>query len=152
MATIFTMNNNHLRHFSLLCNSRLNVFGFLDMLSFGKLKGIFSFALLWYLTHPSLLWCLSKAGSHWQQAKVGSPDIPLPTNAFQLLLGDPEAFLSQARYVISPVYSGSNPGSSMSSKTCLENLHRKAPRRHPYESCIHNFTYCKSATALAPIL
>lgn len=41
MATIFTMNNNHLRHFSLLCNSRLNVFGFLDMLSFGKLKGIF---------------------------------------------------------------------------------------------------------------
>lgn len=37
------------------------------------------------------LW--SGAGWWWQQAQQGGADVPLPSNVFQLLLGDPEAFL-----------------------------------------------------------
>lgn len=64
--------------------------------------------------HPSIYCCLSGVGSRWQQAKQGGADVPLPSNAFQFLLGDPEAFPGQMWYIISPASSGSTPGSPTS--------------------------------------
>ncbi len=66
-------------------------------------------------------------GLQWQQAKQGSPDFPLPRSIFQLLLGDPKAFPSKMRYVISPVCSGSTLGALTG---WMENLQRKVPGRH----------------------
>ncbi len=79
--------------------------------------------------HPSIFFRSSGAGLWWQQAQQSSPDVPLPSNTFQLLWGDPEAFPGQMRYVIPPACSGSTPG-SLASWMYLENLHRKPPRRH----------------------
>lgn len=53
----------------------------------------------------------------------GISDIPLPSNGFQLLLGDPKVFLGQKKYVIPPVSSESAPGSPPS-LSCSENLQR----------------------------
>jgi len=39
-----------------------------------------------------------------------NPDIPLPSDTLQLLLGDPEAFPGQKGYIIPPVSPGSAPG------------------------------------------
>lgn len=39
------------------------------------------------------------------------PYIPLPSNTFQLILGDPKAFPGQRRYKIPPANSVSSPGS-----------------------------------------
>ncbi len=62
----------------------------------------------------------------WQQAKQDSPDVPLSSSVFQLLLGDPEVFPSQMRYVIYPACSGSTLR-SLTSWTSI----RRHPRRHP---------------------
>jgi len=51
--------------------------------------------------HPSISFRLSVAGSRGQQAQESVPDVPLLSNASQLLLGNPEAFPGQTRYVIS---------------------------------------------------
>ncbi|XP_049457572.1 uncharacterized protein LOC125904284 isoform X3 [Epinephelus fuscoguttatus] len=69
-------------------------------------------------------------GSRGQQAKQNTSDVPLPSNAFRLLLGDSKAFPGKMRYVIPPVCSGSAPG-PRTSGTCLKHLQREAPRRHP---------------------
>jgi len=53
---------------------------------------------------------LSRAGSRWQLAKQGPPGFLLPSHALQFLLGDPEAFPGQKRYVIPPADSGSARG------------------------------------------
>ena len=53
-----------------------------------------------------------------------------PSNTLQLLLGDPEAFPGQKRYIIPPAGSGS-ASASPPSRTCPENLERQAPGRHP---------------------
>ncbi len=79
--------------------------------------------------HPSILFHSSGARSRWQQAKQGIPDVPLRSNVFLLLQGDPEALLAQMRYVILQCF-GSAPGSP-TSWTYLENLQEKTPRRHP---------------------
>lgn len=47
----------------------------------------------------------------WQQAKQGIPDTHLPSNTFQSLLGDTEAFPGKVRCIISSVGSGSSSGS-----------------------------------------
>ncbi len=60
---------------------------------------------------PFILFRLSGAGSWWQQAKQSIQHVPLPSNIFQLLRGDPEAFPGQMRYVIPPACSGSASGS-----------------------------------------
>ncbi len=80
--------------------------------------------------HPSIFCSLSGSRLEWLQAKHGSPDMPLPSNIFELLLGDPEVIQSQMRYIISPVCSGSTPGSPTSC-TCIETSVWKVPRRHP---------------------
>ncbi|XP_056134186.1 transcription factor 25 isoform X2 [Lampris incognitus] len=72
----------------------------------------------------------SWVGSWWQQAKEGTPDVPLPSNALQLFLGNPKAFPCQIGHVVPPANSGSTPGFPPI-WTCPENLQRKAPRRHP---------------------
>ena len=64
--------------------------------------------------------------SRWQQAEQGAPGPLLPSNVFQFLLGDPEAFPGQLGYVIPPVSSG-----SPTCWTCPENIQGEAPRRHP---------------------
>lgn len=48
--------------------------------------------------------CLSGASSPLQMAKKGGPDVTIPSNAFQLLLEDSEAFPVQMRYIISPTW------------------------------------------------
>ena len=65
---------------------------------------------------------LSEVGSQQQQAKQGIPVIPLPSNAFQPLLRDPEAFPDQLRYIISPSESWIYP--RVSSQLDV-------PRKHP---------------------
>ncbi len=65
----------------------------------------------------------------WKQTKQVSPDVPLPSNIFQLILREPEAFSSQIRYVIFPACSGSMLGFPV--RMCLENLQGKALRRRP---------------------
>lgn len=47
----------------------------------------------------------------WQPVREGIPSSPPPSNASQLLLGDPEAFTAQMGYVIPPASSGSTAGS-----------------------------------------
>jgi len=61
--------------------------------------------------HPSIFVRLSGAGSRWQSAKQGPPGFLLPSHALQFLLGDPEGFPGQKRYIIPPVGPGSAPGS-----------------------------------------
>ncbi len=73
---------------------------------------------------------LSKVGSWWQQAQLGTSDIIHPGSSPQLLLEDPKPFTGQVGYIIPSVSSGSAPG-SLPGWTCLEKLHREAPRRHP---------------------
>lgn len=65
---------------------------------------------------PSQIFCLSINQSiirrlQWQQAKQGIPDTHLPSNTFQSLLGDTEAFPGKVRCIISSVGSGSSSGS-----------------------------------------
>ena len=48
---------------------------------------------------------VNTAGSRWQQAEQGAPGPLLPSNIFQFLLGDPEAFPGQLGYVIPPASS-----------------------------------------------
>jgi len=76
---------------------------------------------------------LSGAGSWWQPAKQGPPGFLLPRHALQFLLGDPEAFPGQKRYIIPPAGSGSAPGSPPS-WTCPENLQGEAPGGHPNQT------------------
>jgi len=59
---------------------------------------------------PSNFSRLSGARSRGQQAKQSTPDVPLSSNSFQLLLGDPKVFPGQMRYAIPPACSGSTPG------------------------------------------
>jgi len=80
--------------------------------------------------HPSILFRLSGAGLRWQPAKQGPPGFLLPSNTLKLLLGDPETFPGQMRYIIPPAHSGSAPGSPPS-QTCPENLSGEVTRRHP---------------------
>ena len=79
----------------------------------------------WVAVHPSIFVRLSGAGLRGQQAKQGIPDIPLPSNTLQLLLGDPKTFPGQMRYIIPPVCSGSTlrPPASW---TCPVNIQREA--------------------------
>lgn len=72
----------------------------------------------------------SRIGSQGQQAKQGVPHSPLPSHAFQLILGDPEALPGQMGYVVPPANSGSNSRSPPSWK-CRVNLQRKASRWRP---------------------
>jgi len=44
------------------------------------------------------------------EVQKGNPDIPLPSNTLQLLLGDPNVFPGQKEYKIPPVSSGCAPG------------------------------------------
>ena len=83
-----------------------------------------------YSSHPSFFVCFSGVGSHWQQAQKVILEALLPSNTSQLLLGNPETFPGQMRYIIPPVSSGSAPGSPPS-WSCQENIQREAPRRHP---------------------
>ncbi|TWW59156.1 hypothetical protein D4764_06G0006860 [Takifugu flavidus] len=66
--------------------------------------------------HPSILYRLSRVGSWGQQPKKRSPDFPLPSYLFQLILRDPQAFPDQSRDIVSPTC----PGSSRGSGTCPE--------------------------------
>ena len=59
--------------------------------------------------HPSIVFRLSEVGSWRQQVQEGTPDIPLPSDILQLLLGDPEAFSGQKGYISPPACSGSVP-------------------------------------------
>lgn len=83
-----------------------------------------------YSNHPSIFACFSWVGSHWQRAQKVILEALLPRNTSQLLLGDPEAFPGQMRYIIPPAGSGSAQGSPPS-WPCQENIQREAPRRHP---------------------
>lgn len=83
-----------------------------------------------YSHHPSIFACFSWVGSHWQRAQKVILEALLPRNTSQLLLGDPEAFPGQMRYIIPPAGSGSAQGSPPS-WPCQENIQREAPRRHP---------------------
>ena len=77
----------------------------------------------------SIFYRLARDGSPWQQVKPCSA-YNVPINVFQLLPVDPEALKWQVRYIFSPAGSGSTSGSP-TSWTCPENLHWKAPGRHP---------------------
>jgi len=57
--------------------------------------------------HPSIICHLYKVGSQSQRVQEGHPDIPLPSDTLQLLLGGPEAFPGQMGYIIQPA---SDPG------------------------------------------
>ena len=81
-----------------------------------------------YSSHPSFFVCFSGVGSHWQQAQKVILEALLPSNTSQLLLGNPETFPGQMRYIIPPVSSGSAQGSPPS-WSCQENIQREAPRR-----------------------
>ena len=74
---------------------------------------------------PSIFYRLPRG-----QAEQGAPGPLLPSNVFQFLLGDPEAFPGQLGYVIPPVSSRSTSWSP-TSWMCPENLQGEAPRRHP---------------------
>jgi len=66
----------------------------------------------------------------WGRVTVaGAPGFLLPSNTLELL-GDPEAFPGQMRYIIPPAGSGSAPRSPPS-RTCPEYLEGEAPGRHP---------------------
>jgi len=60
----------------------------------------------------------------------GKPDIPLPSNTVQLLLGDLKEFQGQKGHIIPPARSGSAPRPPPS-WTCPKNLQREATRLHP---------------------
>jgi len=47
--------------------------------------------------------------SQRQQIQKENPDIPLASDTFLLLLGDPKVFPGQKEYIILPVSSGSTP-------------------------------------------
>ncbi len=81
---------------------------------------------------PSIFFCFFGTGMRWQQVKQGSPDVPLPSNAFPLLPGDPEAFSREMRYIIPPACSGYIPGCP-TSWTSPENFQRRMPRRNPHQ-------------------
>lgn len=51
------------------------------------------------------------------------------TNAFLFLLGNPEAYWGQMRYVVAPACSGSTPGAPTNG-TCFESLPWTAPKQH----------------------
>ncbi|MEQ2172094.1 hypothetical protein GOODEAATRI_017494 [Goodea atripinnis] len=58
------------------------------------------------------------------QVQEGTPDISLPSNSLQLILGDPKAFPCRRGYIVPPVSSGSASGSPPTG-TCPENLQRE---------------------------
>lgn len=60
----------------------------------------------------------------------GYPDVPLPINTPQLLLGGTKVFPGQSRF-ISPPESSLSASSSTFSATHTENLHREPSRRNP---------------------
>jgi len=45
---------------------------------------------------------LSEVESQRKQVQEGNPDIPLPSNTLQLLMGDSNAFSGQKGFVIPP--------------------------------------------------
>lgn len=81
-----------------------------------------------YFMHPfsSTYPRLFESGSRLSRVFLAS----LPSDIFQLLLRNPEAFPVQMRYVIPPASSRSTPRSP--STWTVPNLQRKAPRR-PYD-------------------
>ena len=103
-----------------------------------------------YSNHPSIFACFSWVGSHWQRAQRVILEALLPSNTSQLLLGDPEAFPGQMRYIIPPAGSGSAQGSPPS-WSCQENIQWEAPRRHPNQlprTTSSGFSQRKEAAAL----
>jgi len=80
--------------------------------------------------HPSIIFRLSKVWSWRQGVQEANPDIPLPSNTLQLLMGHPKAFLGQKGYIILPASSGAALGPPPT-WTCPTNLQRGAARRHP---------------------
>ncbi len=126
------MSNIHASwHASLLCNSKLQnswLSGLLDdfCLDFwGTMMGILCCSLIFYSS--IVFWCLSGVRS---QAKQGHLDQSPPYQQFPASPGRSRSISGQMRNIISPECSGSTPGSP-TSWTCLENLQRKAPWRHP---------------------
>ena len=63
-----------------------------------------------------------------QQVQERNPDIPLPSDTLQLLLGGPEVLPGQKGYIIPPASPRSALGPPPSG---LENLQSEATRRHP---------------------
>ncbi|XP_054874822.1 protein-cysteine N-palmitoyltransferase HHAT isoform X2 [Amphiprion ocellaris] len=86
---------------------------------------MYSFTGMWRHFDEGLYRWLIRVGLQRQQMKQVIPDVPPPSNTFQLFLGDPEAFPGQMRYIIPPAGSGSTLGSPPW-WTCLENLQRKS--------------------------
>lgn len=71
---------------------------------------------------------LSEIRLQRQQVKDRNSNIPLPSDALQLLLGNPEAFLGQSGYIFPPVNPGSSPGFS-SRRVCSKCLQREVTRK-----------------------
>lgn len=77
--------------------------------------------------HPSIHYLPSRGG----KAKQDIPDNPLPSNTFQLLLGDPKAFTDQMRYAIPPA--GFWEYQSVSTQL---DLPRRPPEEGAQEKCL----------------